>query len=231
VERDPDGSANVSVTAQRAWGWDYLWPAIATITGDSLATAAESAIGGGGGGFSVTEATPSYQLGVSGTQSFHGVDYLQPTDYESVDGVYEPVAWNFSDPPPNVTGSATGRAEPDLSADADPQTGYLLYAPSFAQVDDPLLEGGWGGTSFIGPQMNGSTAVIESSIGRRVGFWNPSIYGFATSDNSPFNPLNRVGTSNDNLFFSGNPGDIYNAATGLGTPNLTALASDFASQR
>ena len=76
--------------------------------------------------------------------------------------------------------------------------------------------------------MNGSTAVIDSYVGHRVGFWNPSIYRFATSNNSPFNSLQQpAGTSNDNMFFTGNPGTVYNEATGLGIPNLSALAQDF----
>jgi kumamolisin len=69
---------------------------------------------------------------------------------------------------------------PDLSTDADPDSGYLLYAPWFTQEGDPALEGGWGGTSFVGPDLNGSTAVIDSSLSHGVGLWNPSIYSFAT---------------------------------------------------
>jgi subtilase family serine protease len=34
----PDGSATVDVTAQRIWGWDYLWAPIAQITDTPLAT-------------------------------------------------------------------------------------------------------------------------------------------------------------------------------------------------
>jgi kumamolisin len=102
-----------------------------------------------------------------------------------------------------------------------------LYSPSFAQDGEPVLEGGWGGTSFVAPQLNGSTAVIDAAVGHRVGFWNPSIYNFATSSNSPFTTLNQAGTSNDNIFFTGNPGTVYNPATGLGIPNLAALARDF----
>ena len=73
------------------------------------------------------------------------------------------------------------------------QSGYLLYSPSFAQGGTPLLEGGWGGTSFVGPQLNGVTAYFESSVGHRIGFWNPAIYGFAQGGKSPFNPCRRRG--------------------------------------
>ena len=47
-----NGSATVTVTSQRTWGWDYLWPAIAKITGLTELQAAEANIGGSGGGFS-----------------------------------------------------------------------------------------------------------------------------------------------------------------------------------
>jgi len=222
------GSANVKVTQQRAWGWDYLWQPIATITGETLSQVAETTVVGGGGGFSTDEPTPSYQFGVSGTQSYTGVPYLTPTGYTNVGGgLIEPESWNFNATPGVTRGEGSGRAQPDLSADADPYTGYLLYAPSFAQNGSPLLEGGWGGTSFVAPQLNGSAAVIDSYLGHRMGFWNPSIYGFATSGNSPFTPLQQAGTSNDNIFFTGNPGALFNESTGLGIPNLTTLGRDF----
>ena len=118
----------------------------------------------------------------------------------------------------------SGRAVPDLSTDADPLTGYLVYDPS--AVGEPALEGGWGGTSFVAPQLNGSTAVIESYLGRRVGFWNPTIYALASSSHSPFTPLQQSGTMNDNLFYTGEPGSLYNEATGLGVPDLSELARD-----
>jgi len=223
-----DGSATVTVTSQRTWGWDYLWPAIAKITGLTELQAAEANIGGSGGGFSVLEPTPQYQESVPGTHSFHAVQYLTPTDYQTiVAGLVEPTAWTLNPTPSVTTGSGSGRAVPDVSADADPYSGYLLYEPSFAGVGQPVLQGGWGGTSFVAPQMNGSTAVIDSALGHRVGFWNPSIYAVANGSSSPFNPLDTAGTSNDNLFYTGNPGEPYNQGVGLGIPNLTALAADF----
>lgn len=221
-------SAPISVSAQRAWGWDYLWQAVATTNGIPLATAAEGEVAGDGGGFSTLEATPSYQQGVSGTHTYNAVEYLIPTDYQNVDGITEPTAWNFNATPSVTHGYGTGRAEPDVSADADPISGYLLYEPSFAGVGKPVLQGGWGGTSFVAPQLNGSAAVIDSYLGHRVGFWNPAMYAAAQGYNSPLTPMNTAGTSNDNLFYTGQPGDVYNEATGLGYPNLTALASHLA---
>jgi kumamolisin len=224
----PDGSTTVTVPAQRIWGWDYLWQPIATITGESLASVAESYVIGSGGGFSVLEPTPSYQETVAGTHSFHAVQYLTPTGYQTVaPGLVEPTAWSFNPTPSVTTGSGTGRADPDVAADADPYSGYLLYEPSFAGVDEPVLQGGWGGTSFVAPQMNGSTAVIDSYLGHRVGLWNPYIYAAAGGSNSPFTKLDQASTSNDNIYYTGNPGEPYNQGVGLGYPNLTKLAGIF----
>ena len=154
--------------------------------------------------------------------------YLTPTDDR--DDRPRPGGADRLDPHPDARRDHRHRfrrAVPDVSADADPYTGYLLYSPAFAQAGDPVLEGGWGGTSFVAPQMNGSTAVIDSALGHRVGFWNPSIYAVARSSGSLFNPLDAASASNDNLFYTGNPGEPYNQGVGLGIPNLTALSADF----
>jgi kumamolisin len=225
-------SVTVTVPKQRAWGWDYLWSPIAALAGVSYDVAATSDVVGGGGGFSVVEPEPSYQRLVSGTANYHGVKYLTPTGYQVVEtGTHfvEPTSWDVDATPPVVAGFGFGRAEPDLSADADPYSGYLLYEPSAAQSGNPVLEAGWGGTSFVAPQFNGSTAVIDAYLGHRVGLWNPSLYALAGSSKSPVTPLNAVGTSNDNIFYTGNPGELYNPATGLGVPNLAKFAGDLAS--
>jgi kumamolisin len=222
----PDGTATATVSAQRIWGWDYLWPGIAATTGVSLATAAENTVVGSGGGFSQIEPTPLYQQFVSGTHNFHAVEYLTPTDYTSVaPGLVEPTAWNFNPTPPVTSGYGNGRAIPDVSTDADPQTGYLVYIPSEIAIgQSPVQE--YGGTSFVAPQLNGSTSVIDSYLGHRVGFWNPSMYAAAAGGNSPFTQLNQAGTSNDNIYYTGNPGQLYNQGIGLGIPNLAKLAGD-----
>lgn len=54
------------------------------------------------------------------------------------------------------------------------------------------------------------------------------MYSFAAGGDSPVTPLNQVGTGNDNIFYTGNPGQLYNEATGLGVPNLAKLAADLA---
>jgi kumamolisin len=225
----PDGAATVTVPNQRTWGWDYLWQATASVTGTSILDTVEANALGTGGGFSVLEPTPSYQQGVSGTQNFHAVQYLTPTDFQTIaPGVVEPTAWTFNPTPSVSQGQGSGRAVPDLATNADPDSGYLLYEPSFAGIGEPVLQGGWGGTSFSAPQLNGSTAVIDSFLGHRVGLLNPSIYAFAAGSHSPFTPLQESGTGSDNLFYTGNPGQLFNEGSGLGLPNMSKLAADFA---
>ena len=227
----PDGSAAVSVKSQRAWGWDYLWPAIASTNGTDFATTASAYAVGGGGGFSVVESEPSYQQLVSGTADYHAEQYLTPTNYQTIEpgtDFVEPTSWSVTSTPPLVSGGGSGRTEPDLSADADPESGYLLYEPSAVAAGNPALEGGWGGTSFVAPQFNGSTAVIDSYVGHRIGLWNPLVYSLAAGPDSPVTPLSQASTGNDNIYYTGNPGEQYNEATGLGVPNLAKFAADLA---
>jgi kumamolisin len=221
------GTFSITVPAQRTWGWDYLWPYWSDFGAASESSFISGAIAGSGGGLSVDEATPSYQQGVNGTHRFSAVEYLIPTDYVSEYGLVEPTEFNLNLSPSVTAGFGTGRAVPDLSTNADPQTGYELYMSEFEPVyGTDILQ--FGGTSFVAPQLNGSTAVIDSLLGHRVGFWNPSIYRFAQLANSPFTPLDVSGTNNDNIYYSGTAGQIYNPGSGLGTPNLAKLAADFA---
>ncbi len=185
---------------------------------------------GSGGGFSQFETQPPYQQGVAGTSSFTAVPYFTPTKVKNVDGISAPTGFKFDPTPPTITGTGSGRAVPDMSANADPNSGYLLYEPSFKGVNEPVLQGGWGGAGFVAPQFNGSAAVIDSFVGHRLGLWNPSIYSFASGSGSPFTPLDQAGTSNDNLYFSGTAGALYNEGAGLGYPDLTRLGKEFAGQ-
>jgi kumamolisin len=144
------------------------------------------------------------------------------------------MTWKFWDhgaskpaAPATIKGTARGRAVPDLSAAADPFTGYLEYFSGFPQSQGGALESGWGGTSFVAPQLNGAAAVIDSYLGHRAGFWNPAIYQFAASRYSPFTVLSSSNAGNDNLYYTGTRGQIYTPGVGLGTPNLAKLAADF----
>jgi subtilase family serine protease len=228
-----DNSANINVTSERAWGWDYLASALSSANPSSSvdpATLFELLLTGGGGGYSAFEPQPSYQSGVSGISTYTSVPYLTPTTFISAYGLYLPTDWNFNPAPtPSTHRAPSTRATPDLSANADPLTGYLVYEPSAltAAVPLPALQGGYGGTSFVAPQFAGATAVLASAVGHRVGLWNPALYALARGSHSPLTPLSSASTSNDNLFYTGTPGTLYNPATGLGIPNFSLLATDY----
>lgn len=212
----------ISVSHERAWGWDYLYPYF-----DSLGLAQKPGglayyFGGAGGGFSSLFPLPSYQKGVSGVDAYHAIKYWQPnSNYTSVTRLAQPQM---------VSGHGQGRNVPDVSMNADPYTGYKVY---LSDPGHPGQNAGWavyGGTSFVAPQLNGLTALINSADHTQVGFWNPQIYRFAQQANSPFDPLNTTGGTNDNLFYTGTPGTVYNQATGLGVPNVASLAQHFNSE-
>ena len=249
-------AAEVVIPAQRAWGWDYLFPYYYLMPNATPLTEAEFAAdpldaAGGGGGYSVVERQPSYQSKIRGIDSYSYVQFEFPADYVDYGTATacppptaelclptEWTAWPGASTtpatlPPVQTGTFSGpggRAVPDIVADADPYTGYEEYFTGFPRSEG-YLEDGWGGTSFVAPQLNGSAAVIDSYLGHRTGFWNPAIYKFAAASYSPFTPLDAStmshGILNDNLYYTGTTGAIYNPGTGLGVPNLAKLAADF----
>ena len=222
-------TANISVPAERTWAWDYLWQPFATLHGKSYAAQALSMIIGSGGGYSSIETRPSYQDEVPGIGRYNAINYLTPTNDVTEPGtsMVEPTSFTVNPAPTVTSGSSSGRAVPDVSADADPYTGYLLYAPSLSSS----VGAGWGGTSFVAPQLNGSTAEIDSYLGHRIGLWNPAIYALAAGGHSPFTPLNAVGAASNNLLYTGGgPGSLYNPGSGLGTPDLGKLAAELASR-
>ena len=112
----------------------------------------------------------------------------------------------------SVTGGSM-REVPDVSADADENTGYVVY-----------YDGSWtaiGGTSAAAPLWASLTALADSSCGSPVGLANPALYAAPSSD---FDDI----TSGDNSYdgvtgFSAGPG--YDEASGLGTPEASSLVS------
>jgi subtilase family serine protease len=119
-------------------------------------------------------------------------------------------------------GAAAGycREVPDVSADADPQSGYVFY-----------WDKGWsvvGGTSASGPLWAAVVALTDASAGcggRRVGFLNPSLYAVASSPAHASDFYDITSGSNDYLL-SGYLGGLfpagsgYDMASGLGSPDV-----------
>ncbi len=101
----------------------------------------------------------------------------------------EPTNFTFNPNPALRAVTSTGRGEPDVSTNADPQTGYADYDPTLFAADGGFEQ--YGGTSFVSPQLNGTTAVIESYVGHRVGFWNPKIYKLGERRQLAVHPAER----------------------------------------
>jgi hypothetical protein len=123
---------------------------------------------------------------------------------------------------------SSSRETPDVSADADPDTGYLIYWNGSGSASGPAGWQGIGGTSAAAPVWAAAIALINASKacgGALVGFANPALYtAAATSYGQDFNDVTRG--NND---FTGTNGGRYAAgsgfdmASGLGTPNAAAL--------
>jgi subtilase family serine protease len=120
------------------------------------------------------------------------------------------------------------RQVPDVSADADPATGYAVYCTVSASG---CPSSGWivvGGTSAAAPLWAGSTATINEYLQKQgksiVGFANPALYGLENAQ-QPFPPFHDV-TSGTNLFYPATAN--YDEASGWGSPDIYNIARDLA---
>ncbi len=110
--------------------------------------------------------------------------------------------------PPNPSG---GRGVPDVSADADPNSGYSVRVDGSTVVV--------GGTSAAAPLWAGLIALMNQQLGTSVGFINAKIYELAGYPRSP-GPLEDI-TSGSNGAYSAGVG--WDPVTGLGRPDGARL--------
>lgn len=113
--------------------------------------------------------------------------------------------------PPSVNDQHTGRGVPDVSGDADPQTGYQVY---FDGQSIPI-----GGTSAVAPLWAGLLALLNQKRGKAVGYLNPYLYQHYQQ--LAQNKALRDVTSGNNGAYSAGAG--WDACTGLGTPDGALL--------
>jgi kumamolisin len=120
------------------------------------------------------------------------------------------------------------REVPDVTADADPASGYAVYCTVSAAG---CSSSGWievGGTSAAAPLWAGSTALInnylQSQNKSRIGFANPTLYALASAQQQ-FPPFHDV-TSGTNLYYPATAN--YDEASGLGSPDIYNIARDLA---
>lgn len=106
----------------------------------------------------------------------------------------------------------TKRGVPDISGDADPESGYIVRVDGSNAVI--------GGTSAVAPLWAGLIAIINAQTGKPVGFANPTLY----QNRSAMNDV----TDGDNGAFQAASG--WDATTGLGSPNGGKVAALFMGQ-
>ncbi len=97
------------------------------------------------------------------------------------------------------------RGVPDVAGDADPDTGYQVSVDGTATVV--------GGTSAVAPLWAALIALVNQSLGRKVGFINPTLYANATA-------LKDI-TSGSNGAYKAAVG--WDPVTGLGRPVGTSV--------
>jgi hypothetical protein len=206
----PWQSLNPGFASTLAVGDPAAQPFVTGVGGTSLAdvTAPSSetvwnSYHAGGGGISNQWSMPSYQSGAPA-----GVGVVN--------------AGSSGSPCLATTGDC--REVPDVSADADPYTGYSVF-----------WSGGWhgiGGTSAGAPLWGALLALTNASSacgGNPVGFANPTLYATAADDPGAFNDI----TTGNNDYTGANSGTFpartgYDMASGLGTPtaNLPSALCD-----
>ena len=197
----------INVATERAWSWDYLLPLCNLLQ----LTPEQCGIfpAGDGGGVSVFMQRPFYQFFVPGIIN-------SPSGQALINESANPPLLIFKLP-----ANFPGRNVPDISLNADPETGYTIFYTSDQSGFEVLTF--FGGTSFVAPQLNGITALYDQGLGYRVGLLNNDLYnlvrfGAAYGGHNP--PLRDITTGN-NWFFNAQRG--YDQATGVGVPDVTNL--------
>ena len=208
-------------------------PTTGTISSEVVWNETAAGEGAGGGGVSDKFALPSWQAtagvparasgtggtgGTSGTggtggghHRHHPHDPHDPHDHDDrhEDGGLAAGASGGSSGA--SAGSSGGRGVPDVAGNADPTTGYQVYADGQAQVV--------GGTSAVAPLWAALISRIAQATGQRFGLIQPALYAGITpgTDVPGFHDI----TSGNNGAYSAGPG--WDACTGLGSPDGTAL--------
>jgi subtilase family serine protease len=148
--------------------------------------------------------------------------------------------------PPSVflAQGRTGRAVPDISANADPNTGYLVgETQTFPDGTVKYSEYRLGGTSLSCPLVAGIMALADQNIGKPHGFANPVFYSHPGAFTDVVSPASTVAvvrtnyvnsvdssaglayvlrTANQTLSLQTTPG--YDDVTGLGSPTAAILS-------
>jgi kumamolisin len=197
---NPPNVPPLVVSTQRVWGWDYVEKYMVKYVGPQYENLFFPV--GSGGGVSIFWSLPAYQ---KETTRIRRSEPRQNVVYQNQVLI-------------NLPANFRGRNVPDVSLNADPYSGYIVVSSVLGGVAD-----GWGGTSFVAPQLNGISALLsQADGGQRIGLWNPMLYRFQRvygyDHASPFVNISH----GDNWFYRGVPG--YEPGAGLGVLDVTKLA-------
>lgn len=110
-----------------------------------------------------------------------------------------------------LTSRTPGRGVPDVAANADLHTGYQIVFRGQRGVA--------AGTSAAAPMWAGLLIRINEALGTRVGFLNPHLYALVNQGE----PVVRRITQGGNGAYFASEGAVWNACTGLGSPDGAAL--------
>lgn len=211
---NPDANPNPSYPkgVETVWNVDDLCNASANEGGQSGFFWC-AATGAGGGGSSQFWGRPRYQSGPGVTNA--NTTYGNGTTHCSL--------------------AATGtpcREVPDVSANADPYTGYAEYCTGSAATPFSTCAtisstpAGWfgiGGTSLSSPLWSAIIADHDGLWHHRIGNANTLLYLLFNVDrNGYFNDITGAGqTTNNNGLFPTTP--AFDLSTGIGTPKMGAV--------
>jgi subtilase family serine protease len=170
-------------------------------------------VSGTGGGISTRSAMPTYQSTAAGSLAVIGPD--------------------SSGAPCGAT-SGDCREVPDVSADADPDTGYTVYATTGGNPAEWTVIGGTSAASPVWAAFMAETNDLPACRGLTIGFANPLLYAVASAAyNTNFtditDPSPITGAANNDAAGVNNGlypvGTGYDMATGLGSMTSTLASS------
>ena len=133
-----------------------------------------------------------------------------------VSEVFPKPAWQAAAgvPPSANPGHHVGRGMPDVAANADPATGYLI------EVDGQRMV--IGGTSAVAPLYAALIALCNEQLGRRLGHLNPVLYRLPASA-QVFHEIERGDNDISGAHGPYAAGVGWDACTGLGSVHGTRL--------
>jgi kumamolisin len=121
--------------------------------------------------------------------------------------------------PKDISTGKKGRGIPDVSADGDPASGYLVRVDG---EEFPI-----GGTSAVAPLWAGLIALINQKLGHRAGFINPLLYASPSALRDVTLGNNKVGS--ENIGYDAETG--WDPCTGLGSPDGVKVLGILSSQQ